>query len=262
LTVTARRFRTSKANRAKTFKQLVIPVYGLAIREIAVRQQQRRSRRQFIKLAGIRLRKQTLVPAVCVVLGLAGIGFFGWQAITANKLETVKTFSSTAAAQAKPKTSTNKPKGLPRSEPTHLTVPAVGIDANIVSVGLNPDGSLETPPVLDWVTGWYRGSPTPGEIGPSVINGHVDNYKGISVFWRLRELKANDVIEVTRTDGKVVKFKVDALKQFDQAAFPTQEVYGNIDYPGLRLITCGGAFDHTTGHYLQNTVVYASIITS
>jgi len=125
---------------------------------------------------------------------------------------------------------------------------------------LNPDGSLATPPVLDYITGWYDKSPTPGEIGPSIIDGHVDNYETISVFWRLRELKANDEVDVTRTDGSVAKFKVTALQSFDQANFPTKEVYGNINYAGLRLITCGGTFSTVTGHYDHNTVVFASLI--
>lgn len=131
-----------------------------------------------------------------------------------------------------------------------------------MAVGKAADGTIETPPVLEWITGWYKYSPTPGQEGPAVIVGHVDNYKGISVFWKLRDIKPGDVVEVSRADGTVVKFKVDALKQFDQAAFPTKEVYGNINYAGLRLITCAGSFDPATASYNQNTVVYASMITT
>jgi sortase (surface protein transpeptidase) len=235
-----------------------MPVYGLTIKEIAVKLQRRKIQKQYIALAGARLRKQAIVPAICVVLGLAGIGVFGYQAITANKLESVKTFS-TATAQSKPKPPA-KPKSLPRSEPTRIDIPVIGVSADIMQVGLAADGSLETPPVLEYITGWYRGSPTPGETGPSVIVGHVDNYKGISVFWRLRELKPTDEVNITRADGSVVKFKVEALQQFDQANFPTKEVYGNVDHPGLRLITCGGTFSAATGHYDHNTVVFASMV--
>jgi hypothetical protein len=35
-------------------------------------------------------------------------------------------------------------------------------------------------------------------------------------------------------------------------------VYGPTPDPELRLITCGGAFDYATGHYLSNIVVYAT----
>jgi len=76
----------------------------------------------------------------------------------------------------------------------------------------------------------------------------------------LREIKQGDIINVRRADGSVVKFRVQALKEFDQNNFPTKEVYGNIGYPGLRLITCSGSFDKQTASYSQNTVVYAFMI--
>lgn len=174
-----------------------------------------------------------------------------------NKIEPVQTF---AAAPPKPAPVPVKPKGLSRSEPTNLRVSSVGINVDLISVGQKADGSMEVPPLFEPVAGWYKFSPTPGEIGPSVIAGHVDTHKGPSVFWRLREVKSGDVIEITRADGQTVKFKVEALKQFDQANFPTEEVYGNIKHAGLRLITCGGTFNKQTGRYTENTVVYAALI--
>jgi sortase (surface protein transpeptidase) len=120
---------------------------------------------------------------------------------------------------------------------------------------------METPNVLDYVTGWYKYSPTPGELGPAIIVGHVDSYKGISVFWRLRELVPGDTIDITRADGSVAKFQVNSLQQFDQTNFPTQAIYGDINYAGLRLITCGGTFNRKTGHYDHNMVVFASLAT-
>lgn len=194
---------------------------------------------------------------VIVVAGLCGAGYFSLQAATANKLEPVTSFSIPAPAAKK--TETVK-KGLPASEPTQLRITRVGIDTKIISVGQLPDGTMETPPLFDPVAGWYKFSPTPGEIGPAVIVGHIDTYKGPSVFWHLKDLQAGDVVEVTRADGTVIKFKVEALKQFEQNNFPTEEVYGNLDHAGLRLITCGGSFNHKTGHYSDNTVVYASMI--
>ena len=190
-----------------------------------------------------------------ILLGLAGTIYFGWQARKSPSIEPPSTFSV-----AIPTPVQNTPRTLSHSEPTHLTIPSVGIDANVITVGKNADGTIETPPVLSDETGWYKYGPTPGELGPAVIVGHVDNYKGVSVFWRLHELQPGDEIDVGRVDGKTVKFKVDALKQFDQANFPTQEVYGNIGYAGLRLITCGGTFNTATGHYSENTVVYASLV--
>jgi sortase (surface protein transpeptidase) len=154
-----------------------------------------------------------------------------------------------------------KPKGMARSIPTRLEIPDAGVATDLIQLGQNEDGTLETP--TDYVhAGWYKYSPTPGEIGPAVITGHVDNYLGPAVFFYLKELQPGQPIHITREDGTVANFKVDRVELFAQDAFPTQDVYGNIDYPGLRLITCGGTFNAFTGHYNDNIVVYATFVSS
>jgi hypothetical protein len=207
-----------------------------------------------------RMRK---VPAflapVIILVGAVGALLFTAHMENMKTIEPSKTFSNAAATPAaKPQAPAQQ--FLPKSVPTHITVASVGIDADIVPVGQDANGSIEMPPLFDWVTGWYNLSPTPGEKGPAIIVGHVDNYKGISVFWHLRDVQPGAIVNVSRTDGSTVKFKVDSLQQFDKSAFPTQEVYGNIDHAGLRLITCGGAFDSSTKDYTQNTVVFASMV--
>jgi sortase (surface protein transpeptidase) len=231
-----------------------MPLYFGSVREIAIRQRRRkRSSRRSAVATGF-WRQQASVSFVLILAGVVGVAFFGSQIIKVHALEPPRTFSSTASV------STLASAALPRSEPTHITIPAIGVDAGIVPVGQDASGSIQMPPLFDWTAGWYKYSPTPGQVGPSVIVGHVDTYKGISVFWRLRELRQGDMINITRSDGRTVKFKVLALKQFDQNNFPTGEVYGNIKYPGLRLITCGGTFDQQTESYTQNTVIYAFMV--
>ncbi|MBI4101059.1 class F sortase, partial [Candidatus Microgenomates bacterium] len=94
----------------------------------------------------------------------------------------------------------------------------------------------------------------------AIVVGHIDNYRGPAVFWKLGQLQPGDVVEIDRADGTTVKFKVEAIKQFSQDQFPTAEVYGNIDHAGLRLITCGGQFNRITRQYSDNTVVFASMV--
>jgi len=144
---------------------------------------------------------------------------------------------------------------LPASVPTHIQIPSINLDASVDTVGLNNDGSLAVPYRED--VGWYNGSPTPGEIGPSIIDGHVDSVYGIAVFWYLRNVKPGDKVLISRQDGGTVTFSVDKVAAYDQHNFPTNQVYGNIKYAGLRLITCDGTFDYTTRHYSNNLVVYA-----
>ena len=132
----------------------------------------------------------------------------------------------------------------------------------LLQLGLAADGSLEVPqpgPHYDEAA-WYTGSPTPGSTGPSVIEGHVDSAaRGPSVFFKLGSLEPGETVLVTRRDGTTAVFTVNAVRRYAKDAFPTATVYANTDHSALRLITCGGSFDHATGHYRDNTVVFAHL---
>jgi sortase (surface protein transpeptidase) len=149
----------------------------------------------------------------------------------------------------------------PAAAPVSLTIPLIGVQTNLMTLGLGRDGTLQVPPPnMVSVAGWYTGSPRPGAIGSSIIVGHIDgdagNVKG--VFFRLRQLSAGDKIYVKRADGTLVEFRVTSIQQYPKDHFPTEAVYGPVPDPELRLITCGGAFDPATGHYVLNLVVYAT----
>ncbi|HVX47095.1 MAG TPA: class F sortase [Mycobacteriales bacterium] len=158
------------------------------------------------------------------------------------------------------------PASLPRSLPTSVTIPAIGVAARTIRLGLNSDGSVQTPPSSpEQITGWFERSPTPGELGaPSIILGHIDSHRyGPEVFYRLHELRPGAVIEIGRQDGTTAKFAVQKVEQYPKAQFPKVKVYGGgsaLDRPGLRLITCGGAFDAAKRSYLDNIVAYAALI--
>jgi hypothetical protein len=262
LAVSVRRFKTSKANRSQSYRQVVFPLDFGGIKEIAIRlQTQKRRSKRSPKTAQF-WHFQASFPLVLVVIGLAGSGFFGSRLVSGQALEPVRTFSAPTKMATTPKATpatTKPPESLAYSVPTHIAIPSVGIDADITPVGQASDGSIEMPPILDWITGWYKYSPTPGQIGPAVIVGHVDNYQNISVFWRLRYVQPGDIVTIDRTDGSTVQFKITALEQFDQSNFPTAAVYGNTADAELRLITCGGTFNTQTSSYDQNTVVYATL---
>jgi hypothetical protein len=107
-------------------------------------------------------------------------------------------------------------------------------------------------------TGWYEPGREPGERGPAVVVGHVDDVGGPGVFYRLRELRRGDWIRIGRADGSVVRFRVEGLERWPKAAFPTRRVFGGTHTAALRLVTCSGNFDPSTGHYVDNTIVYAA----
>jgi sortase (surface protein transpeptidase) len=109
------------------------------------------------------------------------------------------------------------------------------------------------------VAGWWSGGYRPGERGPAVIAGHVDSKTGPAIFYRLGNLKRGDGVIVQRRDGSSVRFTVSSVGHYAKTAFPTKQVYGPTARPTLRLITCSGDFDRSTGHYVDNTVVFADI---
>jgi len=167
----------------------------------------------------------------------------------------------TTPAQSAPPTqpATNDPVTMVASAPVRLQVPAIGVDTELIELGLRADGSLEVPP-SGFPAGWYSGAPTPGELGPAIIAGHVDWAGQPGVFYDLRDLAPGDDIAVTRQDGSTAQFRVMHVEQFDKDAFPTHAVYGNLDHAGLRLITCAGAFDQGMRSYDDNLVVFAELV--
>jgi LPXTG-site transpeptidase (sortase) family protein len=146
------------------------------------------------------------------------------------------------------------------AEPVSLVIPAIGVTTSLVHLGLTSTGALQVPPTTA-VAGWYTGSPRPGAIGSAVIAGHIDSYQGPGVFYRLSKLQRGDRVYVRRADGTLAVFKVTEVRMYPKDDFPTVTVYGATPTPQLRLITCGGTFDYSTGSYLSNTVVYATQVT-
>lgn len=141
--------------------------------------------------------------------------------------------------------------------PVRLQVPSIGVDVPLIRLGTNPDGSLEVPADYQQV-GWFTGSAAPGDTGPAVIAGHVDSKDGPAPFFSLRDVPLGARVAVIGTDGVSRSFGVDGVQQYPKDAFPTDAVYGPAPGPVLRLITCGGSFDRSTGHYRDNVVVFAS----
>jgi sortase (surface protein transpeptidase) len=150
------------------------------------------------------------------------------------------------------------PRQAARSLPVALRIPALGVLVPVGSLGLNLDGTVEVP-TTSQQTGWFRLGPTPGQIGSAVILGHVDSYQGPGVFFNLRTLTAGDQLDVELADGTLTQFTVDAVVQYPKDQFPSQRVYGSDGSSALQLVTCGGVFDHQTGGYLSNVVVYSSL---
>ncbi|MFF8593038.1 class F sortase [Streptomyces sp. NPDC015220] len=192
-----------------------------------------------------------VVATVCLAVGaVTGCQASGVAASPAGRAATTGSAGATTRAAPAP---------LARSAPVRLRIPDIGVDTPLMGLGLAPDRTVQVPPVrAHSPAGWYRGSPTPGQLGPSVILGHVTVGRyGDGVFVRLARLRPGARVVVRLQDGASATFTVDAVRTVAKDRFPTREVYGDTDRPELRLITCGGA--RSGDGYLDNVIVFATL---
>jgi hypothetical protein len=143
--------------------------------------------------------------------------------------------------------------------PVRLSIPAIGSSSRMIPLGRNADGTIQTPDNTV-ETGWFSPGPGPGELGSALVIGHVDSYQGAGVFFHLRALRRGDVVNITLANSRKLHFLVTGSKDVSKSSFPTKLVFARTAVPTLRLVTCGGQFDRTTGHYLNNYIVFARLV--
>ena len=151
------------------------------------------------------------------------------------------------------------PAPLPRSVPVSVKIPAIGVSARVISLGLDASGGVAVPPLATpFLTSWYDRGSAPGQPGPAVLLGHVDSAAvGPAVFYKLGDLARGDLVYVTRKDHRTAVFRVTRVALYPEQDFPAGQVYGYTPGPTLRLITCGGDYDQRTHLYLDRTIAFA-----
>jgi Sortase domain len=198
--------------------------------------------------------------------GLAGVAltFGGILAVGIALLSQHHAPAPAASAAGTIGSPVQKTLSLRKSQPVSVRIPAIGVTSNLLHLGLNADGTLQVPSLTTsaGLAAWYKYSVTPGQVGASVIEGHVDNYRGPAVFFRLGALRPGNQVDVRLADGVTAVFRVTGVREYAKDKFPAQAIYGPTSYAALRLITCGGDFDYATGHYLSSIVVFASLVKS
>lgn len=216
-----------------------------------------------------RLLARILIIAAVLVLGAVGVVLVrdGRSAPRADLVgPTVRTASSTSTTTSEPapaptSATTSPPPSTttttqPPLLPDRLRISVIGVDARVVPVGLNPDGSMEVPAASD--VGWYElGVPPGSPQGSSVLAAHVDYGGRRGAFYDLRALQVGSEIEIAGPDGVPLRYVVSERMQVDKDQLPTEELFRVGGPPTLTLITCGGSFDRSVRHYEDNMVVRA-----
>jgi Sortase domain len=203
----------------------------------------------------LRARLAGVAGVLLIVTGAAAIG------VAVSAQQHAPQPSQAAAGTTGRSSGNGRGPSLRRSPPVSVEIPAIGVTSKLLHLGLNRDGTIEVPSLQTRAgeAAWYKYSVTPGQIGASVIEGHVDSYGGPAVFFRLGALLPGDSIDVGLADGTTAIFRVTGVRLYSKSRFPARAIYGPAGYAALHLITCGGAFDYRTGHYLGATVVFASL---
>ncbi len=151
------------------------------------------------------------------------------------------------------------PNNVKVSLPKYIKIPKINLNASFgKELGIKSNMEIEVPDSFTSV-GWYKYSPLPGEIGPAIVLGHVDNKTGPAVFYSIGQLEVGDEIIIVDKDDRELVFVVDKSETYEQDSFPTELVYGDLDYPGLRLVTCSGWYNKKTKRYSKNRVVFAHL---
>jgi sortase (surface protein transpeptidase) len=211
-------------------------------------------------MTGGRRRLAAVAGGVALLALAAGCGGSGPQSRYAGVASTVAT-----QAPDRPAKGAEAARGFrsvrdyrTTAVPVRVEIPSIGVASSLDRLGRVPDKTIQEP--TRWqVAGWYAAGTRPGDPGSAVILGHVDSKGGPAVFFRLRELRRGDEIEVGRADGSSVRFVVQRTEQYPKNRFPTDEVYYPTLTPALRLVTCGGEFDVTAGRYRSNLIVFATL---
>ncbi|GEP34787.1 hypothetical protein NSZ01_25550 [Nocardioides szechwanensis] len=168
---------------------------------------------------------------------------------------------STASAAPTPPSANTTPAGPP-ARPEHLSIPSIGVATDLIRLGLNKDRTVEVPenPAR---AGWFDQGPVPGQLGSSVVLGHVDSVDGPAVFHDLAQLEPGSTVEVSLVGGSVATFRVDRVATYANEDFPAQEVYaGDPARRALNLVTCGGEYDAARGGWQSNVVVFTTLVST
>jgi sortase (surface protein transpeptidase) len=198
-----------------------------------------------------------LIAATALIV--SAVSLVGLLPTSAPSGPNVVVLAKTPAKLAAPRVTTVP--ALSRSRPVQLTIPAIQVATSVGTLGLRTDHQVMVPTSTTTV-GWYVNGAAPGQIGSAVILGHVDSYTGPGVFFELKTLVAGDRINVVLADGAVTTFAVTKVVEYSKTSFPDQLVYGSHGIRSLQLVTCGGTFDHATGHYESNVVVYSQLVST
>jgi sortase A len=191
-----------------------------------------------------------LARAILALALLALGGFLLWSLLTEEPAEV-----PTPVAVREPEVAAPSAPVPSFGVPVRLRIPALNVEAAVVTVGLTAEGAMDSPEGAE-NTGWYELGPRPGEQGSAVIAGHSGYRTGPAVFDDLEALQPGDRIYVVDDAGTTIEFTVRESREYDPYERP-EEVFASNEGRHLNLITCTGSWDSAAGTHSKRLVVFA-----
>ncbi len=206
------------------------------------------------------MEKKFYIGILLIAVGVFSLGTIMYRATIADTSmasQEVASSSLAAAADEALKQSHDFPV---MAAPKKIEIPALGIDTEVLEVGITAGGNMAVPKSFTKV-GWYKYGSIPGNDGNAVIAGHVDNGLSLAgVFKHLNEIKIGDMVTISDENGSISTFQVTATSSIDYQSNDTNEIFSGTGYPTLRLITCEGDWVQAHKTYDKRLIVTASRI--
>lgn len=225
---------------------------------------------------GVVRRVAAVVAAVAVALGIVG-GVWLVRAsggLEAQEAGAAPRLAEPSASPTTPSAPDSSPPTVDRSDfgigvqqppaqdaPVALAIADVGLDLDVVPVGVRGDGQMEIPTLVTEV-GWYRHGPAPGAPqGSAVLSAHVDSELGRAPMAALFDVELGAIVEITTASGTVLTFRVEQIEQLGKQQLSLDALFARDGPPLLRLVTCAGDWDPAVGAYDDNLIVTATPVT-
>jgi LPXTG-site transpeptidase (sortase) family protein len=139
-----------------------------------------------------------------------------------------------------------------------LMIPSIELNQPTVPGVVDPKTNTMVAPEKPFDIAYYDFSARPGR-GNAIFAGHLDYiHVGAAAFWRLRDLRPGDEIQLQLADGMQLHYRVNLNKVFDPATGPWDELFKQQGAPDeVTLVTCDGGFDPNSHEYSERRVVQA-----
>ncbi|HEY5250742.1 MAG TPA: class F sortase [Acidimicrobiales bacterium] len=154
-----------------------------------------------------------------------------------------------------------------------LVIRSLGVHAPLVPTGaIGPAGTAAlTIPSDVRTAAWWDGTvtdgdrtieedaPQPGQPGVALIAGHIDSARaGPGALFDLKNITVGASVEIVDSAGHDSMWTVSGPPETTGKTALPRSLWVTTGPPKLALVTCGGPFDQTTGHYLDNVIVWAT----